>query len=252
MLGRGVMIQSLKMNNTSYPFLKVVDKLKNADIVFGNLENPIITSCPFSNSGFKFCADPKMIEGLKFANIGIVNLANNHILNYGRAGELETEKILTENGIKYVGDGNLETIENNGIKFGFLGFDFVDDSPKESDYKLVNESKNKVDVLIVMIHWGIEYTDSSTDSQKMIASELINEGADVVSGGHPHWVQNIDSINGKPVFYSLGNFVFDQPWSEATKNGLVIDLTYTGKRLTSTEKLPIYMKNFAQPSWKIK
>jgi len=249
MLGRSVMTQSLSMSDPSYPFRKVADKLKENDIVFANLEDPIINNCPVSNSGFKFCADPRMVEGLKFAGINIVNLANNHILNYGRDGETETEKILTDNGIKWVGDGNLEVIEKNGTKFGFLGFDFVDNLPKDSDYKLIKDSKNEVDVLIVMVHWGVEYTNQPTKYQKLVAVDLINSGADVVSGSHPHWVQPIDYINAKPVFYSLGNFVFDQPWSEETKNGLVIQLTYQNSKIINTEKMPVYMKDFAQPEW---
>lgn len=86
MLGRSVMIKSLSMNDPVYPFRKVAEKLNQADIVFVNLESPLVANCPSSNSGFKFCADPKMIEGLKFAGVDVVSLANNHTLNYGRGG----------------------------------------------------------------------------------------------------------------------------------------------------------------------
>jgi poly-gamma-glutamate synthesis protein (capsule biosynthesis protein) len=130
-----------------------------------------------------------------------------------------------------------------------LGFDFVDILPKDSDYQLIKDSKTKVDVLIVMVHWGIEYTSQPTESQELIANNLVNSGADVVTGSHPHWMQPVDYINGKPVFYSLGNFVFDQTWSEETKNGLAAELTYQNSSLLKIENLPIYMKNFAQPEW---
>lgn len=249
MIGRSVMTKSLGMSNPSYPFAKVADKLNSADIVFSNLETPIINNCPNSDSGFKFCADSRMIEGLKFAGIDIVNLANNHTLNYGQEGLKETENILTENEIKWVGDGNLAIVEKNGTKFGFLGFNFVDNKPQDSDFELIKESKKKVDVLIPMIHWGVEYTNHPTETQKLIAKDLINAGADVVVGGHPHWIQNVDYINDKPIFYSLGNFVFDQPWSEETKNGLVVQLIYKNKTLSNIKELPIYMRNFAQPEW---
>jgi poly-gamma-glutamate synthesis protein (capsule biosynthesis protein) len=249
MLGRGVMIQSLGTNDPAYPFRKVADRLNQADIVFSNLENPIIVNCPPSDSGFIFCADPKMVGGLKFAGVNVVSLANNHILNYGEEGKAETEKILSGNGIKWVGDGNLEIIEKNGTKFGFLGFNFVDKLPKDSDFQLITDSKNKVDVLIVMTHWGVEYTSEPTGIQNLIANNLINAGADVISGSHPHWVQPVDYINGKPVFYSLGNFIFDQPWSEETKNGLAVQLTYQNDKLINIGKLTVYMKNFAQPEW---
>ncbi|HKC04644.1 MAG TPA: CapA family protein [Patescibacteria group bacterium] len=249
MLGRSVMVASLKMNDPDYPFRKVADKLSKADIVFSNLETPIISKCPPSNAGFKFCADPKMVEGLKFAGVDIVNLANNHTLNYGEEGLIETEEILKSNGIKWVGEGNLVIIEKNGTKFGFLGFDFVDNKPSKANYQLIQDSKKRVDVLIPMIHWGTEYTPIPSNGQKLIANELVNSGADVVIGGHPHWVQNIDYINGKPVFYSLGNFIFDQLWSEETKHGLAVQLFYQNNKLSKIDKLPIYMKNFAQPEW---
>jgi poly-gamma-glutamate capsule biosynthesis protein CapA/YwtB (metallophosphatase superfamily) len=249
MLGRSVMTKSLGVNDPVYPFRKVADRLNQADIVFANLENPIVTNCPLSNSGFKFCANPKMVEGLKLAGVDIVSLANNHILNYGEEGKEETEKILTDNGIAWVGDGNLEVIEKNGTKFGFLGFDLMDKLPKDSDYQLIKDSKSKVDILIVMVHWGVEYTPEPASNQKIFAGNLVNAGADVVSGSHPHWVQTIEYINEKPVFYSLGNFIFDQEWSEETKKGLAVQLTYRNGQLLNVEKLPVYIRNFVQPEW---
>jgi len=249
MLGRSVMGVSLAKDDPNYPFEKVADILKKSDVVFGNLENPIIASCPKLDSGLKFCADPKMVQGLSYAGVNIVNLANNHSSNYGQDGIDQTEKYLSDAGINYVGTGNLVIRNVKGTRLGFLGFDFVDNKPKDSDFLLIENSKKEVDVLIVMVHWGIEYTPEPTNNQKVIANDLVNAGTDVVVGSHPHWVQNIDYINGKPIFYSLGNFVFDQPWSEETKKGLVIRLTYQNNKLINTEKLSIYMSNFVQPAW---
>jgi len=249
MLGRSVMDKSLTLNNPRYPFEKVADKLNTADIVFANLENPIIKNCPTSITGLRFCTDPKMIDGLKFANINVVNLANNHILNYGKEGLEETKKYLSQNGIKYVGDGNLEIIENNGVKFGFLGFNYVDGSFSTSDISLISNSKTQVDVLVIGIHWGNEYTSIPNNNQKMIADKILDAGADIIAGHHPHWVQSIEEKSGKYIFYSLGNFVFDQFWSKETRQGLAIELNYKNKTLTNYFKMPIYMKNFVQPEW---
>jgi poly-gamma-glutamate capsule biosynthesis protein CapA/YwtB (metallophosphatase superfamily) len=249
MLGRGVMDVSLSKNDPNYPFEKIADVLKESDIVFGNLENPVIADCPQSNSGFKFCADTKMVGGLKYANIDIVNLGNNHAKNYGEDGLKQTEKFLNDAGIDYVGADNLVVKKVSGTRFGFLGFDFVTKEPKDLDFQLVRESKKKTDVLIVMVHWGIEYSSDPTNLQKIIADRFIKAGADVIVGSHPHWVQDINFIDGKPIFYSLGNFIFDQPWSEETKNGLAIRLIYDRDKLLKIEKLPIYMKSFAQPEW---
>lgn len=249
MLGRSVMSKTIALKDFNYPFLKTADILKSADITFGNLENPIIKNCPVLNDGMIFCADPKMISGLLFAGIDILNLANNHTNNYGDDGLKQSKDFLQKEKIDYVGVDNLIIKDINKIKFGFLGFDFMSKKPKESDYELIKNSKNQVDVLIVMTHWGNEYISKANNNQKEIAKKIIANGADVIVGGHPHWVQDMEYIDGKPVFYSLGNFVFDQSWSEETKKGLVIRLNYKGKKLINIDKLPIYMASFSQPKW---
>lgn len=250
MLGRSVMETSLFTKGSPvYPFEKVSDILNKANIVFGNLENPIISNCPRSTSGLKFCTDPKMIAGLESANINIVNLANNHARNYGEEGFKETENYLRDNEIDYVGANNLVVRKIGNTSFGFLGFNFVGSKPSDLDLQLISDSKNKVDTLIIMVHWGIEYSPHPTENQKTIAKDLVSGGADIVVGSHPHWVQDIEFIDGKPIFYSLGNFVFDQAWSEETKSGLAIRLTYQEGELSKIEELPIYMKNFTQPEW---
>jgi len=249
MLGRSVMGTSLAKNNPNYPFEEVAEVVKSADITFSNLENPITKNCPTSNDGFIFCTDPKMINGLNYAGVDIVNLANNHTKNYGQDGINQTKKYLIDSGIDYVGVENLITKNINGIKFGFLGFDFVSQKPTDFDYTLISDYKKNIDVLIIMVHWGVEYVSIPNSNQKEIAKNLINAGADVIVGGHPHWVQSIEYIGEKPVFYSLGNFIFDQSWSEETKKGLAIKLTYQNNQLLKIDQLPIYMKNFAQPEW---
>lgn len=226
MLGRSVMSVSLKSkNDPNYPFEKVGETLKSADLTFINLENPIIEDCPFTNSGFTFCTDPKMISGLKFAGIDVATLANNHTQNYGEEGLKKTSNFLEENDIKVVGMDNLVIQTKKETKFGFLGFDFTLKNIKQSDLDLVKDSKGKVDVLIVSVHWGEEYQARANKVQREIAKKLVEAGADIVVGHHPHWVQDEEEINGKPVYYSLGNLVFDQMWSEETKKGMIVRLT---------------------------
>jgi len=249
MLGRSVMSKSLKVKNPNYPFMNVADVLRVADIVFSNLESPIVDSCPYVDSGFKFCASPKMIEGLKYAGVDIVNLANNHILNYGKEGFDQTKKYLDLNGIKWVGDGNLVTLEKNNTKFGFLGFNFLDNKLQQKDLDLVRSSKGKVDILIVGVHWGEEYTSKANQNQKLVAGKLSEAGADYIVGHHPHWVQEIEKEGNTEVYYSLGNFIFDQMWSEETKKGLSVNLIFKGKKLEKENLLKLYMEKFAQPKW---
>jgi poly-gamma-glutamate capsule biosynthesis protein CapA/YwtB (metallophosphatase superfamily) len=247
MLGRTVMTTSLAKSDPSYPFLKVKDFLQTADIVFLNLENPFVTSCPRKYDGMVFCADPVLADGLSDAGIDIVNLANNHTRNYGQKGLDETVSVLSNHGIFSTGLGDLVTKKVGETTFGFLGFDFLSHKPSTQDYDLIKSSKAKVDILVVSVHWGVEYTSAPSAAQKQWANQIMASGADIIMGHHPHWVQDIEYVDGKPVYYSLGNFVFDQMWSEKTRQGLVIKLTFRDKKLIKEEKFPTYMNSWAQP-----
>lgn len=247
MLGRTVMSTSLSKNDPTYPFQKIASFLQTADLVFVNLENPFVTNCPPHSEGLIFCADPKMVESLTFANVGAVTLANNHTRNYGQAGLDETISLLASKDILAT-NSNLATTNINGLTFGLLGFNFLDIKPAESDYSLIQVSSKKVDVLIISIHWGNEYQAHPSQNQKEIAQRVITSGADILVGHHPHWVEDIEYIDNKPVYYSLGNFVFDQMWSESTRKGLLVRLTFNQKGvIINEEKFPIYMQNWAQP-----
>ena len=99
------------------------------------------------------------------------------------------------------------------------------------------------------IHWGVEYKNTPEKYQTDIADRVIALGADVIAGHHPHWVQTTEKINDKSVYYSLGNFVFDQMWSEETKKGMVIELLYQGNELIKETKRNTYIKNIGQPEF---
>ncbi len=250
MLGRTVMIASLDMGKPMYPFLVVADRLKQADIAFANLESPIVTGCPRTTTGFKFCTDPQMVQGLTFAGIDVVTLANNHIENYGNKGVEETKNTLAQNKIGYTLNSlYIQNIKNT--KVGFIGFNLVDRTQlTQTEVNLIKESKAKVDILIVTPHWGYEYQSTASKFQQLMAQTIVDSGADLIIGSHPHWVQNSEYIQGKPVYYSLGNFVFDQMWSEKTRNGLVVKFEFQGNKLMKEEKMEIYMNQWSQPTWK--
>lgn len=252
MLGRNVLQTALdKKKDFTYPFQKVQSTLVAADMALANLENPVIKDCPRFDSGFTFCTDPEMLFGLTYAGIDAVNLANNHTRNFGVKGFDETKGFLSEKSIGYAGDGNLWTEDIRGVKFGYIGFDkSQQNNPKltELEEKLVKDSDSQVDVLIVAMHWGVEYQDVALPGVKALAKHLVDLGADVIHGHHPHWVQDFEYINGKPVYYSLGNFVFDQMWSEETKKGLIVKLTLDSKgNFVKDEKIPTYIEEIGQP-----
>lgn len=259
MLGRSVMTTSLDKNDPNYPFLKVADVLRSADLTVANLENPIIQNCPRKTSGLIFCTDPSLAMGLVYAGVDVVNLANNHTGNYGNAGIEETKGILDQKGIVWVDGSVLKIVEKGGIKFGLLGFErsqLANPELLSVEEQLIQESDKLVDVLIISIHWGVEYQDTALPGVQKLASRLVELGADVIHGHHPHWVQNIQyikdpiSLHTVPIYYSLGNFVFDQMWSEKTKQGLMIKLTLdeSGK-FVKDEKVDVYIENVGQPSW---
>jgi len=249
MLGRTVETKSSELGDYSYPFRKVGERLKGSDIVFINLENPIIEDCPEHSGGYKFCSSPKMLQGLTFSGVDIVNLANNHAGNYGQEGIEETIKLLAQKGIAATGLGELVILKREDTSFGFLGFDLTTRNLDEKDISLIHLSNSKVDVLIVGVHWGVEYTQTPTEIQWIWAKEIILAGADVIAGHHPHWVQGSETIEGKPVYYSLGNFVFDQMWSERTKEGEIVELIFKDGQLDSSRGLGIYMPSWGQPSF---
>lgn len=224
--------------------------MAHTDTTFINLEKPIIENCPRGTTGFTFCAPPTLLSGLTFSGVDLVSLANNHTLNYGKAGFVETKKHLGDKAIGYVGDNNLETFQVGDVKLGFLGFEKSQQvSPKltETEKNLISESNAKVDILIVSMHWGVEYQDKALPGVTNLAHEIVDLGADVIVGHHPHWVQNIENYNGVPIYYSLGNLVFDQMWSERTREGLLVKLTFEGDKIVKEEFVKTYMEDRAQP-----
>lgn len=246
MLGRSVHTKSLEENNLNYPFLKIQPILSTADITLINLENPLIDPCTGTDTEMIFCAPTNVISVLQFSGIDVVNLANNHTQNHGQKGYQSTENILASAGIKTSDSEKLAIIEKNNIKFGFTGFDMVT-FPNQDFSSTIAKSKPQVDVLIVSFHWGWEYSDKPNKSQKKIAQEAVDSGADLIIGHHPHVIQPIEVIDNTPVVYSHGNLIFDQPWSEATKKGIIIKFVFSGMKLQSYETIPIYMQNSAQP-----
>lgn len=240
----------LQKKDWRYPFLKTADLTNSADITFGNLEAPFVQDCPSTETGMIFCARPEAIEGLKFAGFDILSIANNHILNHGQKGLDQTKKLLKFSNILYspLSSSNFSSnLSPNDISFGFLSFDFVT-YPKTA---LPREDLAKwgptVDILVVSLHWGNEYQKNPTESQKTLAHEIIDAGAKVIIGHHPHVTQPVEEYHGGLIFYSLGNFVFDQPWSEETKKGNIAKIIFEGKEIKSYELIPVYIQNYCQP-----
>lgn len=247
MLGR--FVETL-MNRygTNYPFEKISDTLKNSDAVIGNLEGTIIsdhTQTPLSSLTFSFL--PVVADTLSKNNFTVLSLANNHSYNFYKSGFLETRKYLENSNITPVGSpyeissDYVATKFINGRKIVFIGFNttFNNFSYEDADNLLSGIKKNNPDAfIVVMVHWGEEYSLTENETQQYLAHNLIDNGADVIFGAHPHVVEGIEKYNGKIIFYSLGNFIFDQYFSEDTKEGLMVQVKLSGSE-TDYKLIPL-------------
>jgi len=258
MLGRSVNARSIKNNDFLWFFEKTAEILKGADLTLINLESPFFSKCQPTNEGMKFCSDLRNIEGLTFAGIDIVNLANNHIGDFGPEGIDETVRLIDKTGIKMIGLTEPVYQDIKGMVFAFLGYCPVCDggygfegTEREKLVMEIEKARQTADLVIVSFHWGEEYVEQPNQRQIELAHLAIDSGADLIIGHHPHWIQPVEVYKGKLIAYSLGNFIFDQNWSEETKRGLALRFTFQDKQLAGIEMLPVLINNSGQPEFAI-
>ncbi|KKU89006.1 MAG: SH3 type 3 domain protein [Microgenomates group bacterium GW2011_GWF2_47_9] len=253
MLGRSVNNQSLSHRNFAWPFLETAGVLRSADLTIGNLENPLVKNCPPHDNGFIFCAPDEAVSGLIYAGFDVVSLANNHATNYKIEGLENTKKVLEQNGILSAGLGVPAIVRRGDTDFAILAYNDIGIYPGVSNYneheieKELAMAREQGDLVIVFFHWGEEYTATPTKRQVELAHRAIDLGADLVLGAHPHWVQTEEVYKDKHIFYSLGNFIFDQEWSQETKEGMAVRFTYQDKNLLKIDRLPVLIQNYGQP-----
>jgi len=260
MLSRAVGSRMEAQKDWSLPFHLIAESLRNADLRYCNLE------CPVSDRGrnlhhlYSFRADPRAIEGLKAAGFTVVSQANNHTYDWGPEALLDSLERLRAAGIHPVGAGQNFLaahypllINVGGLRVAFLAY--VDIDPKEAtagvdrpgvawldpaqalaDIRFV---RPLADLLVVCPHWGMEYAMKPTRDQVELAHQMIDAGADMIVGSHPHVVQPLENYHDHWIAYSLGNFVFDQQDS-ATHRGLMLRVTVRDKRIL--EVLPLALK----------
>jgi gamma-polyglutamate biosynthesis protein CapA len=186
-------------------------------------------------------------------NIRLVDLGNNHILNFGQTGLDSTEKYLSGKNVSYFGapSGQRSIIENiNGVKIAFVSYDEFNGNSEVGQNAVVDEikkDKSQTDLIIVFSHWGIEYNLTPTDNMKSLAHQFIDAGADLVVGSHPHVIEPMEIYNGKRIYYSLGNFIFDQYFDEDVRNGLGVEVKIdkTTKQL-DFEEIKFYLDSNGQ------
>lgn len=251
---RSVNFQTLQSGDWRWPFLKTKDELSKADISFINLETPLISNCPTTNEGMIFCGDSRHLQGLTWAGIDLANLANNHAGNWGQEGIDQTVDLLNQNHIAVTGISGPTYLKVRGQTWAFLGYnDIPEFAPglshvdQETIKREITSAKTRVDLVIAAFHWGVEYTSQPTSRQRELAHLAIDSGADLVIGNHPHWIQPLEIYQGGLITYAHGNFIFDQMWSEKTRQGVVSRYSFYNQQLIDVEFLPIRIDNFGQP-----
>ena len=274
MLDRGVEAKIKKYGNGdfSFPFLKIADILKSADITFANLESQVSDlGYSVGSACCSFRADPKAIDGLRFAGFDILTVANNHALDWTGKAFLDSLKRLTDAGIVYTGGGVNEAdafgpkfIELKGTKIGFLsytnfsvrawragpdsaGMALIEESDIEKVVEDIKNAKKQCDILIVSCHAGTEYTTKLEKFQKLFYEVAIDNGADLVIGHHPHVIQPLLRYKDGWIAYSLGNFIFDQDFSEETMKGMLLNVKIEDKKIQEVEPRTIKMNKDYQP-----
>ena len=193
----------------AYYFAKVNEYLDQDDITVANLEGQFTSSNDIVEKAFNFKAPTSYVDVLKKGSIEMVSFANNHAYDFGKSGYDETIKTLNDNNVLHYGYSDYLIKEVNGIKIGFMAFNDIDcvkyvEAKKGLDYL----KENGAELIIVSVHWGIEKDLVQNNAQQKMGRYLIDNGADLVVGTHPHVIQGIEKYNDKYIIYSLANFVF--------------------------------------------
>lgn len=259
----GSVANQIAKNGEDYPWENIKDYFNDDNLTIGNLETSITTKGEiWENKQFNFRSNPKYLSAMKKNGIDMVSLGNNHVLDYGYEGLLDTLENLDKHEILYAGAGrNREdaikgiVTERNGLKIGFLSYSRVVPDVKwyatnnrpgivgaydvhiPEVIQKIKEMKREVDILILSLHWGIELSIEPRPQEIKLARLAIDEGADIIMGHHPHVLQGIEIYNGKPIFYSLGNFVFGTK-NDLTSNTIIAQVNIVDKKIDNIKVIP--------------
>ncbi len=251
-----------------YPFATTRHILQAADLTIGNLETPLTNQGePITTKEFLFRNPPeKVAPALQRAGFDIVTLANNHTLDYGSQGLLDTMQALEQRSIRYHGAGINSTEArkpvifelSNGQKAAFLAYSctfpeefwatsksagtaFCHEQHVRSDVAMLAEQK--MDIIVVSFHWGAERVQELRPYQPLLAHAAIDAGADLVIGHHPHILQAAEYYRDSLILYSLGNFTFGSRTLNA-RTSVVANIAFKGGKFSKLEMTPINVNNF--------
>ncbi len=264
MLGRDVAkSSSASPEGNDYPFALVKELGKGADIMFGNLESPLVAPENLSNrqsEGYLFPAQPALASNLRNNGFNVLTVANNHALDYGLPGLNDTLHSLDSAGITYIGAGANpyapRYIEKNGLKLAFIaatrvepaGLQAGEPSPialfdQAKILAAIREARPQADVVILALHWGEEYQAVATASQHDFAKLAAEAGADLILGAHPHVLGEFEVIGRTVVAYSLGNFIFDSRYPPESRDSVALYLKLDKRGVASALAVPLKIEN---------
>lgn len=261
MLGRHIAKVSASQGS-DFPFQAIAPVLKQGDLVFGNMEAVIAPedAVPFfPDKPYNFHASRGAAAALRNAGFNVMSLANNHALDYGPAALFETRALLASNGIETFGAGRdikearqPVIIMKEGIRIAFLGYGIAHSrqvyatktrpgiAPLNREHireDIIAVRKN-ADILIVSLHWGMEYDSAPSPSQQELAREIVDWGADMIVGHHPHVMQGVEMYRNSLIAYSLGNFIFDQK-GKGTDRSFILASLFDRHGLLSGSMIPL-------------
>ena len=251
MLGRNV-AAAHQQDGWAGTFSAISNELQSADLALGNLESPLGTSDNTSSIGnsYNLCADPSAAEILAEAGFDALATANNHRADCGSDTIGSTEDVLTRSGILPINENNnpLE-LTVNGIKLALLAYDDISAAiDLEEALATIREASTRNDLIIVSIHWGMEYQNGATPRQRELAALMAQAGADLIWGHHPHVLQPMAWIEGKSgktttfVAYSMGNALFDQTMLAETQRSAMLVITMNQEGVVDVNFLPFTIK----------
>ena len=242
--------------------------LKGHDIVFLNLECPVSRNGrpdPIQKPNVTFCADPETLKVLQNLGVNVVSLGNNHMLDYGPEALHDTLGHLDETGIQHAGAGrNYEEANEpllltiNGIKLAILSHVFVFSastrratrrSPGVSDYRItpilsrIRSLRANGYLVVVSLHWGLEYAFYPVPYQRKQARQMVDAGASLILGHGPHFPQGIESYRDGRIVYSLGNFIFDEPYEYSNQSFLHSIRLAADGGLSEEQVVPFHIKD---------
>jgi poly-gamma-glutamate capsule biosynthesis protein CapA/YwtB (metallophosphatase superfamily) len=250
-------------------------RLAAADITVGNLESTLSRAGAPRQGDDSFAAPPAVVPGLVDSGFDVLSLANNHTGDFGQAALLQTLRRVGRSPIAQVGAGRdvarawrPVVLRRHGVRFGFVAFNAIGETPRATasapgvasvrmrprtgplntaDLRRAERTvgalrRGRADVVVVLPHWGAQYTHVPVPAQRRVGRALVEAGADVVVGGHPHWVQQVQRVRrgdgGGLVVHSLGNYVFDMDFMRQTQEGVLCDLVFAVDRLRSVRFTP--------------